>query len=94
MATSDRFSITLPNERASLIRDLVDQGKYPSISSAFDAAAGALLRLEAERDAWWAETTRRCEEAEKHPERLLDPDTFHKEVWKRIGRMKKERDRS
>jgi Arc/MetJ-type ribon-helix-helix transcriptional regulator len=88
MANIERFSISLDTDRASLIRDLVDQGKYPSITSVFDAAADALLEREAIRQEWWFETTRRCEEAEKHPDRLLDHDAFFREVRKEIQRCK------
>jgi hypothetical protein len=31
---------------------------------------------------------RRCEEAEKHPERLLDADRFFAELRKEVGRRK------
>jgi Arc/MetJ-type ribon-helix-helix transcriptional regulator len=88
MANTERFSISLDTDRASLIRELVEQGKYPSISSVFDAAADVLLEREAIRQEWWDETVRRCEEAEKHPERLLDHDAFFRQTRKEIGRRK------
>ena len=89
MANTERFSISLDKDRAAHIRELVEKGSYPSISSAFDAAADALLEREAERQEWWDETVRRCEEADKHPERLLDHDTFFREVHAEIQRRKK-----
>ena len=46
------------------------------------------IEQEAEKEAWWAETIRRCDEAEKHPERMLDADTFFKKVREEIGRRK------
>lgn len=53
-------------------------------------AAEALLEQEEQKETWWAETLRRCEEAEKHPERLLDADTFFREVRQEID-VRKER---
>jgi hypothetical protein len=70
------------------MRNLVEAGVYPTLSSAFDAAAHALLEKEAEKKAWWEETLRRCEEAERHPEKLLDPDTFFRSVREKINVLK------
>jgi antitoxin ParD1/3/4 len=41
-----------------------------------------------EATAWWTETVRRCEEAVKHPERMLDADAFFLGV--RDGQLKRE----
>ena len=71
------------------MRDLVARGVYPSLSSAFDAAAAVLLEQEAAKEAWWKEIIRRCDEAERHPEKLLDPDTFFRNVQERIERRRK-----
>jgi Arc/MetJ-type ribon-helix-helix transcriptional regulator len=89
MANTERFSVSVDKDRASRIRALVDSGAYPSVSSAFDAAADALIEREAAKEEWWAETIRRCDEAEKHPEKLLDAATFHKLLWDDIADMKK-----
>lgn len=88
MANTERVGISVHTDVAGPIRELVEQGAYPSISSAYEAGAKALLEREARAKAWWEETIRRCEEAEKHPERLLDPDTFFGEVRKEISRRK------
>lgn len=88
MANSERISINLNKERAQKIRSLVRNGVYPSVSSAFDAAAGVLLAQEAEREAWWQETLRRCDEAEKNPEMLLAPDAFFQGVRQTITRTR------
>lgn len=94
MANTERFSISVDKDRAALIRELVEKGAYPSVSSAFDAAADALIAREAEKDAWWEETLRRCEEAEQHPESLLDADRFFKSLRASIDQEKKSRSRS
>lgn len=73
------------------MRELVETGVFPNISSAFNAAADALLEKEAEKAAWWEETLRRCEEAEKHPERMLDPDTFFRELRAEIYELRQSR---
>lgn len=91
MADYDKFSITMQKEKARKIRDLVEAGKYPTISAAFDAAADALTDLEHEREAWWAENIRRCKEAEAHPERLMDADEFHTALWSRIDKLRQTR---
>ncbi|MCV0371836.1 hypothetical protein [Filomicrobium sp.] len=39
-----------------------------------------------ETEAWWKETLRRCDEAEQHPERMLDIDTFFRKVRAEIDR--------
>lgn len=89
MANTERISISVDKQRAGRIRSLVESGAYPSISSAFDAAADVLLARVAESEAWWEETLRRCDEAEQHPERMLDFDTFFSEVRADIERLKK-----
>lgn len=89
MANTERFSVSVDKDRAARIRALVENGAYPSVSSAFDAAADALIEREAAKEEWWAETLRRCDEAEKHPERLLDADTFFRKVREEIDRRKK-----
>ena len=91
MAGTDRFSITLNKERGAQIRGLVEKGIFPNLSSAFDAAAGALLEKETEKAEWWEETLRRCEEAEKHPEKMLDPDTFFRELRAEIDELRQSR---
>lgn len=89
MANTERLSISLDKQRAGRIRRLVESGAYPSISSAFDAAADVLLEREAQKDLWWQETLRRCDEADQHPERMLDADTFFRAVHADIERLKK-----
>jgi Arc/MetJ-type ribon-helix-helix transcriptional regulator len=93
MGTTERFSVSVNKNRAAQLRQLVERGVYPSISSAFDAAADALIELEDAKEAWWSETLRRCDEAEKHPERLLDAATFHKRLWEGIAELKRTRGR-
>lgn len=88
MANTERLSVSISKARAADVRELVANGAYPSVSSAVDAAVEVLLDHEAEKAAWWAETLRRCEEAEKHPERLLDFDTFRRNVRSRIDKAK------
>jgi Arc/MetJ-type ribon-helix-helix transcriptional regulator len=75
-------------DQAWPVRDLVEQGTFPSVSAAYEAGAKALLVQEARSRAWWEETLHRCEDAEKHPERLLDADTFFADVRKDIDRRK------
>jgi len=89
MTNTERFSVSVHKDRASRMRELVERGAYPTISSAFDAAADALIEQENAKEAWWAETIRRCDEAEKHPERLLDADTFFRQVREKIALAKK-----
>lgn len=89
MANTERISISVDKQRAGRIRSLVESGAYPSISSAYDAAAEELLAREAERKEWWDETLRRCDEAEKHPEKLLDVDTFFRAIRTDIERLRK-----
>jgi Arc/MetJ-type ribon-helix-helix transcriptional regulator len=88
MATTERIGISIHKNVADPVRDLVEQGTFPSISAAYEAGAKALLEHEARSKTWWEETLRRCEEAEKHPERLLDADTFFADVRKEIARRK------
>ena len=76
MANTTRFSVSLNNDKGAALRALVEDGVYPSLSSAFDAAVDNLLEREEEKKAWWAEIARRCDEAEAHPERLLDLKDF------------------
>lgn len=89
MANTERISISVDKQRAGRIRSLVESGAYPSVSSAFDAAADVLLAREAEKAAWWLETLRRCDEAEQHPEKMLDVDTFFRSVRADIDHLKK-----
>lgn len=88
MANTERMSVSVNKDRAARIRELVETGAYPSISSAFDAAADALIEKEDARAAWWVETRRRCDEAEKHPERLLDVEKFFRKVREEISELK------
>ena len=89
MANTERLSISVDKQRASRIRSLVECGAFPSISSAFDAAADILIAREAEKNAWWEETLRRCDEAEQHPDRMLDVDTFFRSVRADIEQVRK-----
>lgn len=91
MSNTQRFSISLNNEKGSALRALVQEGAYPSISSAFDTAVDNLLEFERERKAWWDEIARRCDEAEAHPERLEDPDTFFRKLREEIDELKASR---
>lgn len=91
MSSVKRISITLDKAKAAKIEELVSQGLYTSVSGAFDAAADALLDLEIERAAWWQETARRCDEAEKSPGILLSAEDFHTQLWSEIERRKKAR---
>ena len=88
MSNTHRFSVSLNAENGEALRALVEKGIYPSISSAVDAAVGDFLELEQQRKAWWEEMLRRCDEAEAHPERLLDPEEFHRSVQARIDGYK------
>jgi len=88
MANTERISVSVNKDRAARIRQLVERGAYPSVSSAFDAAADALIELDDARERWWNETLRRCDEAESNPERLLDADTFFREVRQAINKIK------
>ena len=94
MANTERFSVSVDKDRAARMRALVEQGTFPSMSSAFDAAADALIELEETKAIWWEETLRRCDEAEQHPEKLLDADTFFRDVREEITRAKKTAPRS
>ena len=91
VASTQRISVSINKQRAKEVAELVTKGAYPSLSAAYDAATEALLEHEAEKEAWWAETIRRCKEAQKHPERMLDPETFHKMLWEGIAERKKQR---
>lgn len=91
VAGVERFSISLNKERGDRMRALVEKGVFPNLSSAFDAAAEALLEREDEKAEWWEETLRRCEEAEKHPEKMLDPDTFFRELRAEIDELRQSR---
>jgi Arc/MetJ-type ribon-helix-helix transcriptional regulator len=71
------------------MRELVEKGNYRSVSSAYDVAAEVLLEREAEKEAWWKETLRRCDEAEQQPERMLDANAFFREVRDELNRVKK-----
>lgn len=88
MSHTERISISIDNERADRIRELVKTGEYASVSSAFDAAADLLLAHQQAKHAWWEETLRRCDEAEKHPDKLLDPDTFFRNLRTEIHARK------
>ncbi len=89
MAITERLSVSIHKDRAAHIRELVSKGTFDSISSAIDEAADMLIDRERAREEWWTETLRRCDEAEKHPERLLDADTFFQQVRAEIERRKK-----
>lgn len=89
MANTERMSISVAKERAESMRKLVESGAYPSLSSAFDAAADALVAQEALKAAWWQETLRRFDEAERNPERLMDIDSFFRGVHEDIEQLKK-----
>lgn len=91
VGTTQRISISINKDRAKEVAELVTKGTYPSLSAAYDAATAVLLEQEAEKEAWWAETIRRCDEAEQHPERMLDQETFHKLLWDGIAERKKQR---
>lgn len=88
MPNVERVSISVDPQRIDGLRSLVQNGTYPSLSAAFAAAADVLMAKEAEQAAWWAETLRRCDEAEKHPERLLDVDSFFRGLREEIGTLK------
>jgi hypothetical protein len=47
-----------------------------------------LLDQEEAKQAWWDETIRRCDEAAKHPERMLSPEAFGKATAEEISRRK------
>lgn len=88
MANTTRFSVSLNNDKGAALRALVEDGVYPSLSSAFDAAVDNLLEREEEKKAWWAEIARRCDEAEAHPEKLEDPETFFRKLKEEIDELK------
>lgn len=89
VSITQKFSINIDGERGASMRELVARGVYPSLSSAFDAAAAVLLEQEAAKEAWWKEVIRRCNEAERYPEKLLDLDIFFRNVQDRIDRRRK-----
>lgn len=78
-------------DKSAALRALVEEGAYPTLSSAFDAAVDNLLELEREKKAWWDELARRCDEAEAHPERLLNPEEFMRGLQSRIDAYKASR---
>ncbi|MBI1384739.1 MAG: hypothetical protein GC150_07510 [Rhizobiales bacterium] len=80
MSETVRVTISVKKDKAERIRSMVERGVYGSVSRAYDAASDLILDEELQREVWWAEMFRRCEEAEKHPERLLDPDAFFRDV--------------
>jgi hypothetical protein len=51
-------------------------------------ATAILQKQEEEKTAWWAETVRRCEEAARHPERLIDAERVFRGVREEIGTSK------
>lgn len=87
---SERLSISLNPKQAAKVRKLVKLGAYPSISAAFGRAVDVLEDLAAEEKAWWGETKRRCEEAIRNPERMLEHDVFWKQVHERKEKTRKE----
>lgn len=72
MAHQERLSISIDEQRASEMRKLVETGRYKTISAAFDKAAAILIERQAQEDAWWIETIRRCEEAERNPGQMVE----------------------
>ncbi|MBT3071421.1 hypothetical protein KKP04_11155 [Rhodomicrobium sp. Az07] len=64
-----RFSIRLKTEKGLAMRALVEEGTYPNLNSAFNAAVDSLLEFEHRRHASQVEVARRCDEA--HAERIL-----------------------
>ncbi len=88
MSNTTRFSVSLNNDKGAALRALVEDGAYPSLSSAFDSAVDALLELEHQRKAWWDEIARRCDAAEANPERLEDPETFFRKLKAEIEELK------
>lgn len=87
MATTQRFSISVDKDRATQIRELVASGAFPTVSSAFDAAADALIERERAKAVWWEETLRRCQEAECDPAQLVEPDAFFRRVRQEIANL-------
>lgn len=91
MAHQERLSISIDERRAAEIRELVEGGSFRTVSAAFEEAATILIEQEAERRAWWAETVRRCQLAEEHPERLMGADAFFTAVKADIDGLRKSR---
>jgi len=89
VARTERLSISLDKTSADGMRALISDGTYTSMSAAMSDATRLLLEKREEQKQWWAETARRCDEAEKHPERLLDADTFFRQVRAEIEGIKK-----
>ena len=92
MRNTERVSISIDKGRAARIRALVESGAYPNVSAVYDAAALMFLEHQDEMDVWWQEAVRRCDESEKFPERMLDPDTSFKVVASGIGSKAKPRE--
>jgi len=76
MAHVERLSISIDKQRASQIRKLVESGSFETVSAAFQEAALLLLEQQSEKATWWAETVRRCQEAEANPRGMIDARTF------------------
>ena len=91
MASTQRVSISIKKERAAQVEGLVTKGSYANLSAAYSAATEVLLEREAEKEAWWAETVRRCEEAEKYPERLLDAEVLSQALVGRDSASQRQR---
>lgn len=88
MARTERLSVSLNKKRVEGMRALISSGTYPNMSAALDEATALLLHKQDEERKWWDEIKRRCDEAEQHPEKLLDADTFFREVRSSIQKIK------
>lgn len=76
MANLERMSISIDERHATEIRKLVESGSFKTISAAFEEAATILIEQEAEKNVWWAETVRRCDDAANHPDQMIEAGAF------------------
>lgn len=88
MARTERLSVSLSKKRVEGMRALISSGTYPNMSAALDDASALLLQKQDDERKWWDEIKRRCDDAERNPEKLLDADTFFREVRAKIQKIK------
>jgi Arc/MetJ-type ribon-helix-helix transcriptional regulator len=89
MANLERMSISIDERYATEIRKLVESGSFKTISAAFEEAATILIEQQTEKSAWWAETVRRCNDADKHPDQMIEAGAFFDTVRADIAAMGK-----
>jgi len=89
MANQERLSISIDAKQAARIRQLVETGDFKTVSAAFEEAAIMLIEQQAERTAWWAETVKRCNDADKHPDQMIEAGAFFDAVRSDIALVSK-----